>query len=96
MHQSREALLRPGRSTPPRGARSCTEAGDRPACPTSASLIDVTMILAGRSLMTCVFPVQRSARRRLDNCFRDQAVTNAAQLADLLSGADVPVASPIG
>jgi uncharacterized protein YecE (DUF72 family) len=30
----------------------------------------------------------------MNNCFRDQAVTNAAQLADLLSGADVPVASP--
>ena len=30
----------------------------------------------------------------MNNCFRDQAVTNAAQLADLLSSADVPVATP--
>jgi hypothetical protein len=28
----------------------------------------------------------------MNNCYRDQAVTNAAQLADLLSRADVPVA----
>jgi hypothetical protein len=46
--------------------------------------------------MTCVFPVQRSARSRLDNCCRDQAVTNARQLADLLSGADAAVVSPSG
>jgi uncharacterized protein (DUF2235 family) len=32
----------------------------------------------------------------LDNRYRDQAVTNAAQLADLLSRADVPVVSPSG
>jgi hypothetical protein len=32
----------------------------------------------------------------VDNCFRDQAVTNAAQLAGLLSGADAPVVSPSG
>jgi hypothetical protein len=32
----------------------------------------------------------------VDNCFRDQAVTNARQLADLLSGADAPVVSPSG
>jgi uncharacterized protein YecE (DUF72 family) len=30
----------------------------------------------------------------MNNCYRDQAVTNAAQLAGLLSGADVRVASP--
>jgi uncharacterized protein YecE (DUF72 family) len=30
----------------------------------------------------------------MNNCFRDQAVTNARQLADLLSSADVPVAAP--
>jgi hypothetical protein len=29
----------------------------------------------------------------VDNCFRDQAVTNARQLADLLSSADVRVVS---
>jgi uncharacterized protein YecE (DUF72 family) len=27
----------------------------------------------------------------MNNCYRDQAVTNAAQLADLLTSADVPV-----
>jgi hypothetical protein len=42
------------------------------------------------------FPVQRSAQSRLDNCYRDQAVTNARQLADLLSGADAAVVSPSG
>jgi hypothetical protein len=43
--------------------------------------------------VTCVSRVQHSAWWRLDNCFRDQAVTNARQLADLLSGANVPVAA---
>jgi hypothetical protein len=52
--------------------------------------------MAGRSLLTCMFPVQRSAWWLLDNCFRDQAVTNAGQLADLLRGADVPAVSPGG
>src|SRR5215207_2896731 len=32
----------------------------------------------------------------MNNCYRDQAVTNAAQLADLLSRADAPVVSPSG
>jgi hypothetical protein len=32
----------------------------------------------------------------LDNCYRDQAVTNARQLADLLSGADESVPAPGG
>ena len=32
----------------------------------------------------------------VDNCFRDQAVTNAAQLVDLLRGADVSAVSPGG
>jgi hypothetical protein len=40
------------------------------------------------------FPAERSAQWRLDNCYWDQAVTNAAQLADLLSSADVPVVPP--
>ena len=31
---------------------------------------------------------------RLDNCFRDQAVTNARQLADLLTSADASVVPP--
>jgi hypothetical protein len=35
-------------------------------------------------------------RGLLDNCFRDQAVTNAAQPADLLTGADAVVVSPSG
>jgi hypothetical protein len=39
---------------------------------------------------------QRSAQRRLDNCFTDQAVTNGARLAELLSGADASVVSPSG
>ena len=30
----------------------------------------------------------------MNNCYRDQAVTNAAQLADLLSSADMPVMPP--
>jgi hypothetical protein len=30
----------------------------------------------------------------MNNCYQDQAVTNAAQLADLLSRADVPVVPP--
>ena len=30
----------------------------------------------------------------MNNCFRDQAVTNAGQLADLLNRADVPVVAP--
>ena len=44
--------------------------------------------------MTCVLPVQYSAQPCLDNCYRDQAVTNAAQLADLLTSADAAVVPP--
>jgi hypothetical protein len=47
-----------------------------------------------RSRATCVFPAQRSAWWRLDNCYRDQAVTNARQLADMLTSADAAVVSP--
>jgi hypothetical protein len=47
-------------------------------------------------MLTCVFAVQHSARSSVDNCYRDQAVTNAAQLADLLRGADVPALRPGG
>ena len=32
----------------------------------------------------------------VDNCHSDDAVTNAMQLADLLSGADAAVVSPSG
>jgi hypothetical protein len=32
----------------------------------------------------------------IDNCHSDDAVTNARQLADLLSSTDVPVATPGG
>jgi hypothetical protein len=60
----------------------------------SARLIDVRINIAGRSLVSCVFPARRSAWWRLDNCHRDQAVTNAARLADLLRAADLPVARP--
>jgi len=59
-------------------------------------VIDVRITIAGRSLVSCIFPAQYSARRRLDNCYRDQAVTNARQLADLLSGADAVVMDPSG
>ena len=62
----------------------------------SARLIDVRINIAGRFRVTCAFPAQRSAESRLDNCYRDQAVTNAAQLAGLLSSADGSVASPSG
>jgi hypothetical protein len=40
--------------------------------------------------VTWVFPAQHSVEWRLDNCYRDQAVTNAKQLADLLADADAP------
>jgi hypothetical protein len=55
--------------------------------------IDVQIPIAERSLLSCVFPVPRSAHRGLDNCFRDQAATNARQLADLLNSADIRVVS---
>ena len=42
------------------------------------------------------FPAQHSTHWDLDNGHRDQAVTNASQLADLLSGVDVPVVAPDG
>ncbi|HEV2920438.1 MAG TPA: hypothetical protein VG673_14510, partial [Actinomycetota bacterium] len=56
-------------------------------CP-SAGLVDGRITFAGRSLMTCVSPVQHSARSGVDNCHADKAVTNAKQLADLLSRSD--------
>ena len=62
----------------------------------AASLIDVRINIAGRSRVTCIFPARRSAQWRLDNCHSDDAVTNARQLADLLSGADISVVSPSG
>jgi hypothetical protein len=46
--------------------------------------------------MTCGDAGQHSARSSLDNCFRDQAVTNARQLADLLTSADATVVAPVG
>jgi hypothetical protein len=44
-------------------------------------------------VLSCVSPssAQRSVAR--DNCYRDQAVANAAQLADLLDSANVRVVS---
>jgi hypothetical protein len=45
-------------------------------------------------MLSCISPAQRSAWWRLDNCFRDQAVTNARQLADLLTSADAFVVAP--
>jgi hypothetical protein len=53
--------------------------------------IDVQIPIAERSLLSCVFPVPHSAHWGLDNCYRDQAVTNARQLSDLLTSANVPV-----
>jgi hypothetical protein len=52
--------------------------------------------LAERSVSTWKNAGQRSVQLSVDNCFRDQAVTNAAQLADLLRGADALVLSPDG
>ena len=58
---------------------------------TTAPPVDVLINLAERSALSCAFPAQRSAQSSVDNCYRDQAVTNAAQLADLLRGADAAV-----
>jgi hypothetical protein len=58
--------------------------------------LDVLINIARRSSVTFVFPALHSARSSVDNRFRDQAVTNARPLADLLSGADAPVVSPSG
>jgi hypothetical protein len=66
------------------------------ACAPAATPVDVLINIAERSVLSCAFPAQRSARSSVDNCFGDQAVTNAAQLADLLSGADTPVVAPNG
>jgi hypothetical protein len=57
-------------------------------------LIHVRINIAGRLRVTCLFPVERSAWQRLDNCHADKAVTNAKQLADLLRSANVPVMPP--
>jgi hypothetical protein len=54
------------------------------------------MKLAERSALSCVSPARHGAFWRLDNCFRDQAVTDARQLAELLSSADALVVSPSG
>jgi hypothetical protein len=63
---------------------------------TLANVIDVRITIARQSLATCVFPVQHSARWSVDNCYRDDAVTNARQLADLLSSEDASVVGPSG
>jgi hypothetical protein len=39
-------------------------------------------------------PVHSALGSSVDNCYRDQGVTNAAPLADLLTSADVPVTPP--
>jgi hypothetical protein len=57
---------------------------------------DVPITSTRRSRSTWENTGQRSAQSSVDNCYRDQAVTNAAQLADLLSREDVPVVSPSG
>lgn len=61
-----------------------------------AGPIDVQINIAERSVLSCVFPAQRSAQWGLDNCYQDHAVTNAQQLMDLLSSADVDVVPPQG
>jgi hypothetical protein len=67
----------------------------RHAGPTMPSLaIDVRITFAERSTLTCVFPGQRSASSRLDNCYSDYATTNAQQFMDLLNSADVNVVPP--
>ena len=63
---------------------------------TFGEAIDVRINLAGRSPVICISPVQRSVHWQLDNCYQDQAVTNARQLTDLLSSADVPVVTAGG
>jgi hypothetical protein len=60
------------------------------------SAIDVPTTIAWWPLITCALPGQRAAQWRRDNCFRDQAVTNAKQLTGLLNSADVTVAAPGG
>jgi hypothetical protein len=50
--------------------------------------VDVQINIAAWSRATCIFPAQHCAQSSVDNCFRDQAVTNAKQLADLLNSAD--------
>ncbi len=53
---------------------------------TFGEAIHVRINLAVRSPVRCISPAQRSVHRPLDNCYADQAVTNARQLMDLLSG----------
>jgi hypothetical protein len=53
--------------------------------------VNVPITSPGRSGMTWRNAGQRSAQSSVDNCFRDQAVTNAGQLADLLSSTNVPL-----
>jgi hypothetical protein len=57
---------------------------------------DVPITSARRSRSTGEDAGQRSARSSVDNCFSDHAVTNARQLADLLSSADAAVVSSNG
>jgi hypothetical protein len=77
-------------------SRPSTNAAAAAPMTPNAGRFDVPITIAGRSALTCVFPGQRSVRSRVDNCYRDQAVTNARQLADLLAGADAAVVSPDG
>jgi hypothetical protein len=49
-----------------------------------------------RSRAACEDAGQHSASSGVDNCYRDQPVTNARQLADLLSAADAPVVDARG
>jgi hypothetical protein len=58
--------------------------------------IDVPITFAVRSVPTRENAGQHSAQSSVDNCYRDQAVTNARQLADLLNSADAAVVGPSG
>jgi hypothetical protein len=69
---------------------------DRACLVPPSSSSDVPITSARRSRSTWEDAGQRSVQSSLDNCYRDQAVTNAAQLADLLRAADLPVARPDG
>jgi hypothetical protein len=55
---------------------------------------DVPMTSPRRSGTTWRNAGQRSARSSLDNCYSDYATTNAQQLMDLLSSANVTVVPP--
>jgi hypothetical protein len=93
--QVREAASFRDLSASGAGLRKDQDAGSAALTPDlPARLIDVRINIAERSALSCVSPAQHSAQSSVDNCYRDQAVTNARQLADLLRGADASVVRP--